>query len=40
LEAIGFRPVASTPEQFASQMKAESEKWSKVIRAAGLKAEQ
>jgi len=40
LEAIGFRPVASTPGQFASQMKAESEKWSKVIRAAGLKAEQ
>ena len=40
LEAIGFRPVAGTPEQFASQMKAESEKWSKVIRAAGLKAEQ
>jgi tripartite-type tricarboxylate transporter receptor subunit TctC len=39
LAAIGFRPVASTPEQFADQMKVESEKWSKVIRAAGLKAE-
>jgi tripartite-type tricarboxylate transporter receptor subunit TctC len=39
LEAIGFRPVASTPEQFADQMKVEGEKWSKVIRAAGLKAD-
>ena len=39
LAAIGFAPVAGTPEEFARQMKAESEKWSKVIRAAGLKAE-
>jgi tripartite-type tricarboxylate transporter receptor subunit TctC len=39
LEAVGFRPVASTPEQFSDQMKVEGEKWSKVIRAAGLKAE-
>jgi tripartite-type tricarboxylate transporter receptor subunit TctC len=39
LEAVGFRPVAGTPEQFADQMKVEGEKWSKVIRAAGLRAE-
>jgi tripartite-type tricarboxylate transporter receptor subunit TctC len=39
LAAIGLGRVASTPEEFARQMRAESEKWKKVIRAAGLKAE-
>jgi tripartite-type tricarboxylate transporter receptor subunit TctC len=37
--ALGFDIVASTPEQFAAQVKAEIEKWGKVIRAAGLKAD-
>ena len=35
----GFDVVASTPEQFAAQIKAEVEKWGKVIRAAGIKAD-
>ena len=39
LAAIGLGQVGSTPEEFARQMRAESEKWKKVIRAAGLKAE-
>jgi tripartite-type tricarboxylate transporter receptor subunit TctC len=37
--ALGFDIVASTPEQFAAQVKAEIEKWGKVIKAAGLKAD-
>jgi len=32
----GAEPVASTPEQFAAFIKSEADKWSKVIKAAGL----
>jgi len=39
LIALGFEPVASTPEEFATQIKIELEKWAKVIRAAHLKAQ-
>jgi tripartite-type tricarboxylate transporter receptor subunit TctC len=39
LAAQGFEPVASTPEQFAEQIKIDFEAWAKVIRAAGIKAE-
>jgi tripartite-type tricarboxylate transporter receptor subunit TctC len=39
LSVLGFEPVGSTPDEFASQMKVEMEKWAKVIRAAKLKAE-
>jgi tripartite-type tricarboxylate transporter receptor subunit TctC len=39
MAAIGFGRIASTPEEFAGQMKAEGEKWKKVILAAGLKAD-
>ena len=35
----GFDIVASTPEQFAAQIKIEVAKWGKVIRAAGIKAD-
>jgi tripartite-type tricarboxylate transporter receptor subunit TctC len=35
----GFDIVASTPEQFAAHIKVEVEKWGKVIRAAGIKAD-
>jgi tripartite-type tricarboxylate transporter receptor subunit TctC len=35
----GFEVVASTPEQFAAQIKVEVAKWGKVIRAANLKAD-
>jgi tripartite-type tricarboxylate transporter receptor subunit TctC len=36
----GSAPVASTPEQFAAFIKAEAEKWSRVIRQAGLEKTQ
>jgi len=39
LDAIGFVPVANTPDEFAAVIKTESERWAKVIRAANIKAE-
>jgi tripartite-type tricarboxylate transporter receptor subunit TctC len=39
LDAIGFVPVANTPDEFAAVIKAESERWAKVIRAANIRAE-
>jgi tripartite-type tricarboxylate transporter receptor subunit TctC len=39
LASIGLDRVASSPEEFARRMTTESEKWKKVIQAAGLKAE-
>jgi tripartite-type tricarboxylate transporter receptor subunit TctC len=39
LDAIGFVPVANTSDEFAAVIKAESERWAKVIRAANIKAE-
>jgi tripartite-type tricarboxylate transporter receptor subunit TctC len=39
LDAIGFVPVANTPDEFAAVIKLESQRWAKVIRAANLKAE-
>ena len=39
LVALGFEPVASTPEEFATQIKIELEKLAKVIRAANIKAQ-
>jgi tripartite-type tricarboxylate transporter receptor subunit TctC len=39
LDAIGFVPVANTPDEFAAIIKAESARWAKIIRAANIKAE-
>ena len=39
VQELGFDIVASTPEEFAAQVKSEIEKWGKVIKASGLKAE-
>ena len=36
---LGFDVIASTPEQFAVQIRADVEKWGKVIRNAGMKAD-
>lgn len=33
---LGAEPVADTPEEFAAYMRAESEKWGKVIKEVGL----
>jgi len=38
LEAMGYEPIGNTPEQFVAVMKAEHEKWSKLIKTAGIKA--
>lgn len=39
LAGIGGEPISSTPEQAAAFLRAELERWTKVIRAAGIKAE-
>lgn len=39
LATLGLEPVGSTPEAFAEQLRAEGEKWTKVIRTAGIKAQ-
>jgi tripartite-type tricarboxylate transporter receptor subunit TctC len=39
LDTLGFRPVANTPAQFATQIKSEMEKWGKVVHAAKLRIE-
>jgi tripartite-type tricarboxylate transporter receptor subunit TctC len=37
--ALGFDVVASKPDEFAAQVRTELDKWGKVIRAAGIKAD-
>ena len=37
LEKQGFEPFTSSPEQFSAYLKAEVEKWGKVIKALGIK---
>jgi tripartite-type tricarboxylate transporter receptor subunit TctC len=39
LEAIGFTPVLDTPAEFGVRIKAEMEKWGKVVRDSKLKIE-
>jgi len=39
LATLGFEPVGNTPEQFVAQIRTETEKWARIIRAAGIKAE-
>lgn len=34
---LGFDPIGGTPEQFAANIKAETEKWARVIKAANVK---
>ncbi len=36
LVALGFEPIGSSPEEFGQRIRAEVEKWAKVVRAAGL----
>jgi len=37
LAAIGYTPIANSPEAFAAQIKADVARWAKVIRDAGIK---
>ena len=37
LERQAFEPLTTSPDQFAGFMKAELEKWARVIKAAGIK---
>ncbi|HET9577585.1 MAG TPA: tripartite tricarboxylate transporter substrate binding protein [Usitatibacter sp.] len=37
MEAIGVEPVNETPEQFAATMRADAEKWGKLVRELGIK---
>jgi len=39
LGRLGFEVVASSPEEFSRWIRAESEKWARVIRASGAKAD-
>ena len=39
LAAMGATPGGRAPEQFAAYIRSETDKWAKVVRAAGLKAE-
>jgi len=39
LLADGAEPVGNTPEEFGAFIKAEIERWAKVIRAAGIRAD-
>jgi tripartite-type tricarboxylate transporter receptor subunit TctC len=38
LATLGFDPIASSPEEFGARIRADSEKWRKVIQAANIKA--
>lgn len=39
LSSLGFQPFPSTPEEAAKRVRADSEKWAKIILASGIKAE-
>ena len=39
LVTLGFLPIGTAPEEFATQMKLEAGKWGKVIRAANIRPE-
>jgi tripartite-type tricarboxylate transporter receptor subunit TctC len=39
LAALGVKPFASSPAEFGKFIAGYTEKWAKVIRAAGIKAE-
>ena len=36
LDALGFIPIASSPDQFEGRIKSEAARWDKVIKAAGI----
>jgi tripartite-type tricarboxylate transporter receptor subunit TctC len=36
---LGFDPIGSTPDECAGNIRAEIEKWAKLIRAAGIRVQ-
>ena len=39
IAGLGYEILASSPRELAAQIKAEVEKWRRVVRAAGIKVE-
>ncbi|MFL6796899.1 MAG: Bug family tripartite tricarboxylate transporter substrate binding protein [Xanthobacteraceae bacterium] len=39
LAALAFTPVGSTPDEYSAQIKGDIERWSKVVREAGIKVD-
>ena len=39
ISELGYNILISSPQDFAAQIRAEVEKWGKVIRSAGIKVE-
>jgi len=39
LASLGADPLSSTPEQFASYLRSEIDKWAKVVKASGMKVD-
>jgi tripartite-type tricarboxylate transporter receptor subunit TctC len=39
LQALGFVPVANTPDEFGARIKSEIAKWGKVVRDANIRAD-
>jgi tripartite-type tricarboxylate transporter receptor subunit TctC len=39
ISGLGFDIIANTPEEFAAQIKADVERWTKVIRSAGIEVQ-
>ena len=39
LESQGVDPIVNTPAEFTAYVKSETEKWGKVVKATGAKAE-
>ena len=39
LRGYGMNPRANTPEQFADEIRRESEQWGRIIREQNIKAE-
>jgi len=36
LDALGFVPVANSPNEFAERIKSEMARWDKVVKTAGI----
>ena len=39
LFAIGAEPMSASPEQFSAMVRADVDKWGKLVRAAGISAD-